>query len=276
MQNDLVGVVILYNPNYEEILKNISSYIKQLTKLYIISNSKIEKLFLDKINYLYKNIEFLKNDDFNIGIAKSLNIALEKAKENNYQWILTMDQDSFFENDDFNLFVNDFKNTNKKNLLIYSPIHNKKFISNKIIDVKFVMTSANILNIDKAIKINGFDENLFIDDVDHEFCFRASEKQYKIQQNTKIAINHSLGNKLENNITIYPAQRLYYMSRNFLYLRNKYQYKQKDFLKKRKRYLIKFFIKHLFYSSERLRCLKMILLGIKDYKIGKLGKFKYE
>jgi rhamnosyltransferase len=276
MQNDLVGVVILYKPNYEEILRNISSYVKELHKLYIICNSKINDNLLDEINSLYKNIEFLKNDDINIGIAQALNEALNKAKNENYTYLLTMDQDTFFENNSLNLFLEDFRTLDKKDILIYSPIHNKKFISNRILEKEFVMTSANIINVAKALEIGGFDENLFIDEVDHEFCFRVQENKYKIVQNEKIAVNHSLGNKTKNNITLYSAFRLYYISRNFLYLQNKYYNKQSTFLKKRRKYLIKFFLRHLIYSNERLKCLKMILLGIIDYKSKKFGKSTYE
>ena len=272
----MTAVVVLYKPNYEEVLKNISSYITGLKKLYIISNSKVDDIFIEKINNLSKNIEFLKNDNKNIGISKALNKALSKANIDNYKYLLTMDQDSLFENDDFNLFLEDFKNLDKTNIIIYSPIHNKKFITEKITEKVFVMTSGNIVNIQKAIEIGSFDENLFIDDVDHEFCFRSIKNGYKIIQNEKIAINHSLGIKIKDSITIYPSFRLYYMARNFLYLKKKYAKTQKDFFKTRKVYLLKFFFKHLVYSNERLKCLKMILKAFIDYKQNKFGKYKYE
>jgi len=272
----LIALVILYKANYEEVLRNISSYINSVEKLYIISNSKLDNNFLNKLSTLYNNYEILKNDNNNIGIAKAFNKILKKYKNGTKKWLLTMDQDSFFQKDDFNLFLKDFKTIEKQNLMIYSPLHNKKFISNNIVEKNFVMSSANIVNINKAIEIGYFDEKLFIDDVDHEFCFRSIQNGYKIIQNEKIAINHNLGEKTKYNITLYPSIRLYYMARNFLYIKEKYSNLQVTFFQQRQRYLLKFFFKHLLYSNERLKCIKMILRAIKDYKQNKFGKYKYD
>lgn len=271
MKKDLAGLIILYYPKYEEVYRNISSYCSCIETLYIIENSNINKDFINSLKELVK-IRIISSGK-NIGISKSLNLALEHASKDKYEWLLTMDQDTSFERNDFSSFLNSFENINKKNLIIFSPIHNKKFITTNIIEKEFVMTSANIINVEKSLKINGFNDKLFIDEIDHDFCFKSIINKYKIIVNENIAVNHSLGKKDIRNVTIYPALRLYYMCRNYLYIREKYNDINNDFFKLRDKYLIKFFIRHLIYSSEKFKCLKMILLGMFDYKNNKFGKY---
>lgn len=273
MNEKIASVIILYHPNYEEISKNISSYLDDIDILYIIGNSKLDELFLENLSKV-ANIKVLHNDNENLGIAKSLNQALFQAKKDNYNWLLTMDQDSHFEKNDFKLFLNDFKNYNTPVNIIYSPIHNKKFLTSNIIETNFIMTSGNIVNINLAIKIKGFDEKLFIDDVDHDFCFKSLKNKFKIIENQRVALTHNLGKKL-GGLTIYEPSRLYYMSRNYLYIYSKYKDSQKMFFKKRNKYLIKFFLIHLIYSNERLKSLKMILLGILDFRKKCFGKINH-
>ena len=96
----ICGVTVLYNPT-EEIFENINSYLKELDKLYIVDNSeeKNEKLKNKFIEFSSK-IKYIKLNG-NEGIAKALNIAKNKAIKEDYDWLLTMDQDSKFENEDF-------------------------------------------------------------------------------------------------------------------------------------------------------------------------------
>ncbi|WP_122894022.1 glycosyltransferase [Arcobacter peruensis] len=272
MNLKLCGVVILYKPDYEEVLKNISSYLNSLEKLYVINNSKIDNSFVSKLNKFDK-IQLI-NPDSNIGISKALNLALNISNKDGFSWLLTMDQDTSFFNNSFDTFLESFKEIDKKSLIIYSPIHNKKFLSKEKsthIEKDFVMTSGNILNIAFAKEIGGFEEKFFIDEVDHEFCFKAIKNKYKILQNMNISVDHELGEKI-NSFTIYKPFRLYYMIRNYLYFRKTYFSAHEAFFKKRDKYLLKFFSRHILFSKERITCIKMLFLGFTDYKNKKFGK----
>ena len=158
--------------------------------------------------------------------------------------------------------------------MIYSPLHNSRFLIEEIKNQNkdYVMASGNLINIDNALKIEGFNNHLFIDEVDHEFCIRTRIEGYKILQNQQISVNHELGEK-KYFCTLYPPIRLYYMIRNYLYIRKKYLNLEKGFLKKRDSYLFKFFIKNLIFSSAKYHCIKMLFLGILDFKYSKMGKF---
>lgn len=266
MQNQLCAVIILYNGVSSRIHYNINSYIEYVDKLYIIDNSSNPSHFTFNEN----KIEYIKQDK-NIGIAKALNIALNLSQKEGYRYLLTMDQDTSFPKQKYDFF-SIYKNFMDHNCIILSPLHNKKFLNlDKNTKYKLtVMTSGNILDIKKAKNLGGFDESLFIDEVDHEFCLRAKLKyNYNIKQIQKCYLSHNLGEKNDNKNTIYPLSRIYYQARNYLYIKKKYKNLSPIYFKYRSWYLIKFFIKQFYYSKNKLTFLYTISIALKDH-LGKI------
>lgn len=122
------GVVILYNPN-EDVFVNILSYIKRLDVLYVMDNST-------SINYeLVKKIQGLDKVEYicmngNKGLSLPLNEALRLSTDDEYDFLLTMDQDTKFMNDDINRFINQveriYDNISDKKIAIYAADTSKK------------------------------------------------------------------------------------------------------------------------------------------------------
>lgn len=272
----IAAVVILYNPE-QIVFDNIKTYIDHVDILYIIDNSTKEHSLLHKFSDI-TNIKIIHIGN-NIGVSKALNLALDKAHNAHYKWLMTFDQDTSFTPDDLTLFLESFHTLDDKKIALVSPLHNKKFIKtleeNTFTPKEYVMTSANIVNVSIAKEIGGYDEKLFIDEVDHEFCFRLKKHEYTILVHNTIAVNHSLGSKMKDhaNITLYAPIRLYYMTRNYLYLKKKYYHQHQAFFKQRDGYLLKFFRNQLFYGKKPLTNVKMIFQGIFDYKRNQFGQF---
>lgn len=275
----IAAVVILYHPN-QNVFENIKTYINKIDFIYIVDNSDDPShlnIILEKIKLF--NHAILIHSGKNIGIAKALNLALLHAKKDKYSWLMTMDQDTSFEYKQQQKYFKDFYTIDTTNVAIISPLHNRKFLNstlnqNPFVTKEYVMTSANIVNVNHALDVGGYDENLFIDEVDHAFCFTLQESQYTILENQTVFVHHELGTPYKKNsdIKLYPPIRLYYMSRNYLYLRKKYKILHKDFFKSRDKYLIKFFIIQLIYSDQKIKSLKMILRGLSHYYYKKFGK----
>jgi rhamnosyltransferase len=149
------------------------------------------------------------------------------------------------------------------------------------VEVDKLITSGSIINVDVYRKLGPFDENLFIDEVDHEYCYRAILKNYAVVQMSNIYMNHSPGyfelhHSLKNlEVTsrrLHSASRMYYMVRKFLYVKEKYgKYLPKSIHSSRKALLVQ--IKNnLLYNKERLSVLKYIPKGYKHFKRRKWGK----
>lgn len=91
-----------------------------------------------------------------------------------------------------------------------------------------IITSATLTNILAWKDVGGFDEELFVDGVDKDFCFRLRKKGYYVLVDCNICLLHELGNLRCRRIlghTIYvtnhSANRRYFMIRNSIYIRRK-------------------------------------------------------
>jgi len=267
----LAGVVVLFYPS-EEVFDNIKSYLDVIDILYIIDNTP-EDSYLDfksnKIKYISKNI--------NIGIAKAYNLALNYAKKDGYDFLLLMDQDSRFDNECLKKYLFCIDANSGKNVILYALNHKKTEMKSDCIYEKnnIVMSSGNVINVEEALKIGGFDERLFIDEVDHEFCFRAIINGYYIVYFPYIYIHHNLGKLFIKNgkkIRLYSSKRLYYIVRNYLFVRKLYKHKFVNFFEKRDKFMIKFIINNLKYSKNKFKTFIFIIKAFFDFITNKMGK----
>ncbi|WOE69453.1 glycosyltransferase [Hydrogenimonas thermophila] len=281
MSNKIAGVTVLFYPT-DNVIENIKSYIGTLGCLYVIDNSDEPNLDLldyfdnDKVKYLHKGE--------NLGISKALNLALKQAESDGYNWLLTMDQDTFFPDSSFKKYVECFSfiSEKNKNIVLYSPLHNRLQIKNKnSSDCKYslneiFMTSANLVNVNLINKLGGFNDDLFIDEVDHELCLRVMKNGYNTLLFNSIYVNHTLGveKKIKNRyiVRLYPASRIYYMVRNFLYIKKRYKKTFKKFIFKREVFYIKFIFKNLIFSKEKLMIISMLFKAFWDAYNNKYGK----
>lgn len=278
----IVGVVVLYNPDFENIIKNINSYVSKLDKLLIVDNSesfdeKISNFFKYQDSVCYKYLEENK------GIAYALNRGIDYAKEHNANWLLTMDQDSSFSNDNFYKFINfiKVKSNSYNDGVIFSPLHKVPYLIKEqgITKVRSVMTSGNIINMKLIDKIGYFDEDLFIDSVDHEYCYRINKKGYSVYRINNIELEHNLGELVVKEIfgkklfvTNHNYIRRYYITRNLLYVVESYSNSKLGFIRFAVENLFWSFLTIVLYEKDKSLKLKSMRLGLLDYKRGKLGK----
>lgn len=284
MDIKLVGCVILYNPN-KNVVQNIKSYIGYLDRLYIIDNSNGSFIYND-LKAIYHNIKYIKFSS-NMGIAYPLNTILNLTKDR-YNFLLTMDQDSYFSADSMKNYKLLIKNFDWERTLGISPILlNKDNQKVKISNQYAVITSGNIININNAFKIGGYNNKLFIYEVDFEFCYRGYLAGYKSCIITdKVYMFHTLGErrkfKIFNKIVYEPMNYnyivTYYIIRNLLYVYYKYHnIDEKFFLKKYILSFLKIIISKIIFENDKYRKIKSIIIGIKDFALNNMGKkeFKY-
>ena len=278
----LAGVVVWYNPSDKDI-KNIHSYIDELDKLYIFDNSE-KKDNKNKVP-TSKKIEYISQHK-NLGIATALNIVANKAINEGYLYLLTMDQDSKFKKDDLKKMKNLVQTKDLSKIGIISPWHKTKLKIEKPqekIDYPLdVMTSGNIINLKIYKKLKGFKDFLFIDGVDIEYCLHLKKEGFKIMRLNEIELDHDLGDifyrKFFNKEFMcdnHNYLRIYYMTRNYRYIKEEYRDIAPEFcdvLVKIKGLIFKI----IFYEKDKYRKLRSIFLGIRDYKRKKYGKYESE
>jgi len=276
----IAAVVLLFNPS-EEVYANIESYRKNVDRLYVVDNTEEKALSHSLKNHLldFPNVTLIHENE-NIGIAQALNLALKYAKKEGYLWLLTMDQDSSFSETEWSAYLSHFKTCLVlSDIGLLSPLHNPKFVNTSLhttcMKVEAVLTSGNLVSVQAALEVAGYDERLFIDEVDHAFCFALQEKGYAVYVDRTVYLNHRLGTAFGTvgNIKLYAPERLYYMLRNYLYLRAHYGEAFPDFFKTRGAYLIKFFMKQLLFGKERIQNIHMLKQGYDDYRHKRFGKY---
>jgi len=279
----IAGIIVLYNPD-QTVGKNIESYIDDLDILYAIDNSDQKQS--NVIDTLLNNqkIHYINNNG-NQGISHALNIGANKAIEMGYGWLLTMDQDSSFNSVVFKKYLECIQKISQSNqIAIFSPnyLHcNNIETSCSFTEKLTTITSGSLLNLHLYSTIGRFDETLFIDEVDHEYCLRANLHNYKVVQFDTIFLNHQIGSQIKINLlgkakfkNIHSPLRHYYITRNSLYILLKYHNKFPEYTRHHIWKVSKTLIFALIYGENKLIRFKYILEAIKDFLSGKMGKYE--
>ena len=230
------AIIALYNPN-ETNLKCISEYIKYFDLCIFVDDSEVRRK--DEVErYIdLKKEEYVYNwNGGNVGLAKSINNGINILADKNMDWIVFMDQDSDWEKDCFYLYKTKIM-SQKENKMIFSPNYcierkrNKKFSDIK--KVEWSMLSGLCVRYDDLITIGLFNENLFIDGLDIEWCERAKEKGYTIYCVGEAFLKHKPAETISLNLFGKPIikygvaspERYYYQFRSNDYIIRKYHSK---------------------------------------------------
>ena len=226
--------IVLFNPDNERVYLSINAILAQVDLLILVDNGSDNNEFIEGLANDDKII-LIKNGR-NFGIAKALNQMCERALSLGYSWILTLDQDSICPSnllEGFSRYVED------RNLGIICPRFEINIALNKVITksdtpnefVDFCITSASLTNLFVWEKVGGFNEWLFIDCVDYDYCMKLRIAGYKIFMVNNLVIDHCVGTptirKLPfgQKIVLYNHStfRNYYIVRNNIYFVRKYR-----------------------------------------------------
>lgn len=287
--NRYCGVVVWYNPDIE-VINNISTYITDLDKLYIIDNSCERNMELvDKIIDNDK-IEYISLGG-NRGLAYALNKGCNKAIDEGFDYILTMDQDSYFELNSVKLMKEFIKKSNKHYAIIapnvksvyIDELENKKKIAYTVLtegknkELIWVMTSGSMMCIKDFVEAGKFDEKLFIAHIDIDLGIALNNLGKKIIMLSDVIIYQTFGNSKPKKIlwkVVHPSfanpVRTYYLFRNQVYLLKKYGIKSYGIINVK---LYKFIVKIILFEDKKIEKIRMAVKGIFHGVSEKMGKY---
>jgi rhamnosyltransferase len=282
----LLGVVVLYHPE-KEVLQNIQTYLPKLGTLLLIDNSQpsSKHLFDQLLADTQGQIKYIHNSA-NEGIAKPLNQAAEYGIKNNFDWLLTMDQDSFFHPNHLDRLIQFTLQNDTSRIGIATPVHHTPkallpAFKEPFSEVRITMTSGNLLSLSAYQACGPFDENLFIDSVDHEYCLRLRKKGYKVIRVNNSILDHKLGDILYKKILLFKVKvtnhntvRRYYIARNRLYVMFKYAFSEPVYFLKEAFQYIKDFMKICLIEDDKVKKLLQFVKGTGDFIQNKYSNFK--
>ena len=251
--------IVLYNPDANRLAENIKAIKPQVDLLVLVDNASAN---IDELQSRFADDDFIwiKNET-NRGIAGALNQLIDFADKNGYEWILTLDQDSIcVENLIDKLFevleieenakraalsekealTDREKLADERKIAMAGPLIMDRGIADAdlppdktladIEDVRFCITSGCLTDVKAVADVGGFNEWLFIDEVDREICLRLLHRGYRLLRVNTVELKHEYGSKTVTRKLLwkeviyrnYAPIRVYYQTRNLVYMMRKY------------------------------------------------------
>jgi len=301
MVENICAVVITYNPDSSSFKKCLSTYENQVREVIIVDNGSNPD-FLDDLKDICNkgNITVIYNEE-NLGIATALNIGVKEAIKKGYDWIITFDHDSEATENMVSKMFQVYKErlVNKKVGIIapnyvdantgeYSVFVQKKGIgfkrircSGDYIEALFVITSGSLFHKSIFEEVGYFEDDLFIDYVDNEFCLRLQNRGFGIYVITDALMLHRLGERKIHKfgpVKIVPTNhsiiRKYYIERNRIYNYKKYGMRNISWFMFDILACVYDIFKVLLFEKDRMKKLKYIFKGFYHGFIGKYGKLE--
>jgi rhamnosyltransferase len=280
------AVIVIYNPKVELLKRNIQSIITQVDKVYCFNNGSDNTSEIRPLIRTYPKATLIDHKE-NIGIASALNYVSKLAYEEGFEWLLTLDQDSVCPDEMINRFSQYVK---MREVAIICPVFIDSRRPPKVLptgeysEVDFCITSGAFTNLGILWRLGGFDDYLFVGQVDDEYCYRVNLNHYKIIQVNSVHMQHELGDltpsrwkkfylwlgekthsekvkALSYKRKVSP-KRIYLSTRNLVYLSKKYRnYPCYKFSLKFARYNA---MSNLLRGERKILILKAINKGFQD------------
>lgn len=293
LRNKIAVGIVVYNPDDENrLIQCIHSMLAQVCKVYLFNNGT-KPLTVP----LPHGVEYFSEHE-NKGIAYALNRIMERAYKDDYEWVITMDQDSIAPDNLVEEYMLRIGNDSKTAILCPQVIDKRRaYMKLKTTPteeyVQDCITSGSCTSVHAWNDVGRFDEWLFIDLVDNEFCKRLVSSGYKILQINTAVLNQEFGriipkskkavnfwiklSKILNNENVakfsyrkyVSPMRVYYTNRNIIYVNRKlknygptaYQnYNCKGYFG----FVFSFCLPSLLRAQSKSNVLLAIIRGIKD------------
>jgi len=232
----IFSIIVAYNSNTEE-LSALIRRLKQQTDTIIICNNTSNDLSIRDDNLIIFN--FHKN----IGIAKAQSFGMKWAFSNGADFVLQVDQDSVPDKSMVSQLLETYQILENKGYNVglvgpqdYDIITNeiriarlnkgKQIENSRIFLVDSTLSSGSLISKKAYEIVGGMMDDLFIDLVDYEFCWRLRKSDFIVAKDLKAKLSHRLGNGKKRILGFLcvgvPAPiRHYYAFRNTIFLLSK-------------------------------------------------------
>ncbi|ARK10406.1 glycosyltransferase family 2 protein [Fibrella sp. ES10-3-2-2] len=275
----IAGVVVLYQ-SPPSCLDSIRTYWHQVEKLYIIDNSPVA---IDWIADLGPDRPTISYSHFgtNLGIATALNVAAKAAIADQFDYLLTMDDDSQAPADMITRMKTYLAQTNTDRLGVLAPRHVLSTAPSNVPapteahSVLTTMTSGNLLKLAVYQQVGPFLDSLFIDVVDHEYYLRLRKNNYQVIELPWVELTHRLGaqkQRLGLRFVSHNPTRNYYLVRNSIFVANLYRHIEPSYLVYALKIVLIETAKAALLEDKPTERLRAIFQGLADGFRGRLGK----
>ena len=282
-RSEICAVVVTYFPK-AECADNFAALVPQVGKILVVDNGSSPETLGPMEAAAQRVGATVVRMGSNLGIATALNTGLEMARKEGFLWLATFDQDSQCTPG----MIEEMGRVREscpqpEQLAIISPSYVDRTQGFAVRQrrseatgegwriLPTTMTSGNLVNVEIATAVGGFDDSLFIDCVDHEFCLRLRGHGYRVVEATRATLLHSLGTMQRRRFlfrliatTNHPAVRRYYQSRNRLLIWRQYWRHEPKWVAQDIRRFVFESMYILLYEKQVKSKLSMIARGLRD------------
>lgn len=286
---DVAAVVTTFNPA-AAIVRNLRQIASQVTRVIVVDDSgqgyataMIESAGL-------ANLVLLVNEK-NLGIAAALNRGVAEAAARGCRWVITLDDDTLV-SDRYVQDVFDFVDQHphiRAGVVACRRHHEGSATAGgqgenmPFREKRNLITSGCVFEIATHEAIGGFDEHMFIDLVDFDFCIRLRKSGWQVIELARIGMMHTVGASrtaklLGCVLTVYNHSpfRLYYQARNAILFTGKHWRFDPLLCLVLLLDIVRLPLKAMAFESEKWKRLRYVVAGGLDGLRGRGGRVPYQ
>ena len=286
----IVAVVVTFNPDADILNSLMDTLHPQVDHILVIDNASdtpVQLPALEKVSLVTNSV--------NKGLGYAYNLGREQARAFSASHLLLFDQDSCPAPDMVSQLKNallcagdspvaavgprysDVKGQYTSPFVVLSGITLKRVdcADGELVEVDHLISSGCLIALDAWEDVGPFEEQLFIDYVDTEWCWRARRKGYRLLGAGSARMVHNLGDDefmaFGKPRVLHAPFRLYYQMRNRCWMILQpgvgWRWRVMDSLRS-----IKIFLAIALFSPNRWQRIKYMSKGIVDGLCAKMGR----
>lgn len=279
------ALIVTFNPDIIQLEKNLSRVVSQTEITVIVDNGSRNVISLrDLCERMSCVLIELGN---NLGIAAAQNRGFKYLESQSCSWVLTLDQDTLIPDGMISTYTHTISFESETTGILAAQFidpswteaqrHSQLETGSKVTEKLRVLSSGNLVKVAAWRACGGFDEWMFIDEVDFDFDARMILSGYKIWQVNQLIMAHKIGVSvnpvLRKKLLLFPKDEIvmdHASFREFYIQRNTIVYSKRYPMFRRHRFqvLISFiqarrvFLYSPPYSRKLLATFRGILAGI--------------
>lgn len=288
MKDTISAVVVAHNPD-GGFPRRVVQLHEQVACVVLVDNGSQARVA--------EQIEALKSPEIvvirnaqNLGVATALNQGVMRARERGAEYVLLLDQDTVPAGNmvaelvaiyrcsqsgrTVGLVGSNYRDVNTGR----EGFRGSRGCATPYTEPTTVITSGTLLSIDAYNHVGPFRDDLFIDQVDHEYCLRLRSRGHRVLMSRAPLMDHSIGRGrlvglLGKALVCLnePPLRKYYATRNRLILFRTYMFREPRWTLIEIARVYKEIVLIILFEEAKLRKLTAIVLGIWHFLKGRTG-----
>lgn len=290
---DTTAVIVTFYPDENVLKRLVCALIPQVEHVLIVDNNSRDFDF-SVLVALSEKVSLLVNQE-NLGVATGFNKGVAFAIERGSSHVILFDQDSLPGEGMVAKMHEVAQDAKSRGIRVaalgpnymdvkgsgqspFVKVQGVRLIrvsgeSNSFVSVDHLISSGCLIDLLALNDIGLFEDKLFIDYIDTEWCLRAKSKGYELYGVSEAYMEHDLGDQFlkifHKTIPVHSPLRHYYLMRNGIWLMRQswvgWRWRCIDAVR-----LAKIFIVFSIFGKPRLEHIRSMLRGIKD---GLLSRF---